>query len=443
MLKRILDMFYITLDRDAESEIIQNVSRGVSFRGFNLWVLVFAIFVASLGLNTNSTAVIIGAMLISPLMGPIIGMGVSMGINDIDLLKRSVRNYLVATVVSVLTATVYFYLSPLQEAHSELFARTSPSIYDVLIAFFGGAAGIVAIFARERGNVVPGVAIATALMPPLCTAGFGIATGQWEFFFGAFYLFFINTVFISFATFIGVRGFRFTKSNFDDTQRGKRIRMTMIAVAVLTVVPSVYLTVGMVRESMYTSAANEFIKKEFDMEKTKIVGQTVDFGNRKIDVVLVGQELSNEAVDNIKTRMSTNSQLQGTQLFVRQSAHLNEIEQYVSQTLKGEKDKEAQLKLEYISQISKLQDELAIYQRQDSLSASISQEVTMLFPSIRSFSIAKGIRHHAADSIAQDTVCFAIYNYTKTLSADEALKLTEWLKLRVDENVEVIGYASK
>ena len=439
MIRKFLKMFYITLDDDAETEIIENVAKGVSFHGFNLWVLVFAIFVASLGLNTNSTAVIIGAMLISPLMGPIIGMGLSMGINDIELLKRSVRNYLVATVVSVVTAAIYFSLSPIQEAHSELLARTSPSIYDVLIAFFGGAAGIVAIFAREKGNVVPGVAIATALMPPLCTAGYGIATCQWEFFFGAFYLFFINTVFISFATFMGVRCFHFKRYNTGAVSRDKKIRLAMSSIAVLTIIPSLYLTVIMVRESIYTNAAEEFIKTEFSLANTNIVAQNIDFNNKKIDVVLVGEEYSNDDIDGIRQKIAEDAKLAGTQLDVRQSAHLNEIEQYINEKLNGQKDKDEQEKIEYISRISKLQDKLTTYQQYDSLSISINQEIKRLFPSITSFSIAKGVRAYALDSIPTDTTCFAIVSCSTPLSAEETEKLTLWLRVRVDRYLEVIS----
>ena len=181
----------------------------IVFRGTNLWILMFAILIASLGLNVNSTAVIIGAMLISPLMSPIIGMGLAVGIGDSEMLKQSLKNYGVATLISVLTATLYFFISPLSEARSELLARTSPTLYDVLIAFFGGAAGVLALTTKSKGQVIPGVAIATALMPPLCTAGYGLATAQWAYFFGAFYLFFINTVFIATATFLGVKLLRF------------------------------------------------------------------------------------------------------------------------------------------------------------------------------------------------------------------------------------------
>ena len=227
--------FDLRTDKMSEAKAIANIKADAAFRGANLWVLIFAIFVASLGLNVNSTAVIIGAMLISPLMGPIVGMGLSLGINDLDLLKSSAKNFAVATAVSVLTATVYFLLSPYKEVQSELLARTSPTLYDVMIAFFGGAAGIVAIATGGKGNIIPGVAIATALMPPLCTAGYGLATGQWLFFLGAFYLFFINTVFISLATYLGVRfmGFKLHQEvSPERTQKAQRVVMIIILLTV-------------------------------------------------------------------------------------------------------------------------------------------------------------------------------------------------------------------
>ena len=202
ILNQIKSQFYVMQDMEDEKEIVEQITSGVSFKGANLWVLIFAIFIASLGLNVNSTAVIIGAMLISPLMGPIIGMGLATGINDFALLRRAAKNFGIATVISILTATIYFLITPLGEAQSELLARTSPTIYDVLIATFGGAAGILALCTKGKGNVIPGVAIATALMPPLCTAGYGLATGHFLYFLGAFYLFFINTVFISLSTYV-------------------------------------------------------------------------------------------------------------------------------------------------------------------------------------------------------------------------------------------------
>ena len=205
------DRFNLEEDKANENEIIDSIKKGVEFRGINLWVLIFAIFIASIGLNVNSTAVIIGAMLISPLMGPIMGIGLGIGINDFDLIKKAYKNLAIATVIGVATSAIYFLISPISDAQSELLARTTPTIWDVMIALFGGLAGIVATTRKSISNVIPGVAIATALMPPLCTAGFGLATGNLSFFFGAFYLYFINSVFISLSSFIIVRFLKFQK----------------------------------------------------------------------------------------------------------------------------------------------------------------------------------------------------------------------------------------
>src|SRR5574344_98110 len=216
-------------DSDAQATI-NNIEKSTEFRGDNVWILFCAIIIASVGLNVNSTAVIIGAMLISPVMGPIMGVGLSIGIRDNDLLFKSLKNLLIATIFSVLTSTLYFYLTPIDEAQSELLARTSPTIYDVMIALFGGLAGIVALFTKDKGNVIPGVAIATALMPPLCTAGFGLATGDIYYFLGAFYLYFINSVFISLATYIGVRVMKFKKLDYANHEREKKVKKYILIV---------------------------------------------------------------------------------------------------------------------------------------------------------------------------------------------------------------------
>ena len=270
-------------DKAPEDETVASIKAGVEFRGARLWILIFAIFIASLGLNTNSAAVIIGAMLISPLMGPIMGMGLGVGINDFELLKRSFRSFAVATIFSVLTATFYFAITPIDEAQSELLARTSPTIYDVLIALFGGLAGIVALSStgQRGGNVIPGVAIATAIMPPLCTTGFGIATGNWLYSAGAFYLYLINSIFISLATFIGVNIFHFKKKVFVDKQREKRVKHIIITIAVLTMLPSALLTYMLVREDMFTNKANNFIADVVSSDHTQVISKDVDYRKKR------------------------------------------------------------------------------------------------------------------------------------------------------------------
>ena len=252
-------------DKAPEEETIASIKASVEFRGANLWILIFAIFVASLGLNTNSAAVIIGAMLISPLMGPIMGVGLSVGLNEFELMKRSLKSFLITTAFSVTTATIFFLLAPIAGSQSELLARTSPTIYDVFIALFGGLAGVVALSTKEKGNVIPGVAIATALMPPLCTAGYGLASGNLIYFLGAFYLFFINSVFISLATFLGVRVMHFQRKEFVDKTREKTVRKYIVLIVVLTMCPAVYLTFGIIKSTFYEAAANRFISDQLSL----------------------------------------------------------------------------------------------------------------------------------------------------------------------------------
>ena len=237
-------------DQEATSQTYEAIASGTEFRGTNLWVLIFAIFVASLGLNMNSIPVIIGAMLISPLMGPIQGVGLGIAVSDLTLVKKSFINLAVATIFSMLTSCFYFLISPIDEARSELLARTTPTIYDVLIAFFGGMAGIIATASKGKGNVIPGVAIATALMPPLCTSGYGLATLQMKFFFGAFYLYMINCVYIGFATWLGVRILKIPKVAMTDLVKKKKIIRAVTFIVLITALPSIYITYKILKENI-------------------------------------------------------------------------------------------------------------------------------------------------------------------------------------------------
>ncbi len=214
MIRNIFNFINLHNGEEKKDKVLENVVSNISFRGSNLWILACAIIIASIGLNVNSTAVIIGAMLISPLMGPIVGAGFALGTYNFSLLKKSFKNLLIATFVSLTVSAIYFYVSPFKDVQSELLARTAPNIYDVLIAFFGGLVGVIAITRVEKGNPIPGVAIATALMPPLCTAGFGLATFNFSYFFGAFYLYTINCFFICIATFFVVKFLQYPFASF-------------------------------------------------------------------------------------------------------------------------------------------------------------------------------------------------------------------------------------
>ena len=236
------------------------IRKNIPFRGPNVLILACAIIIASVGLNVNSIPVIIGAMLVSPLMGPILGFGLGLGTNDMPLLRHSLKNLAVMVSISLVASTLYFAISPLRMGNpSELLARTQPTIYDVLIAFFGGGAGIIETARRERGTVIAGVAIATALMPPLCTIGYGLALFQWHYALGAFYLFCINCIFIALATFLGVKYLHFPVVHFNDPKRQRRLRWTMSVVILLVMVPSIITAVEVVKQNNFERRAEALV----------------------------------------------------------------------------------------------------------------------------------------------------------------------------------------
>ena len=427
--------FYFNLmpDKEDEQTIVAQIAEGVSFKGANLWVLIFAIFIASLGLNVNSTAVIIGAMLISPLMGPIVGMGLAVGINDLELLKRAVKNYGVATLISVLTATAYFLTSPLSEAQSELLARTSPTLYDVLIAFCGGAAGIIALCTRGKGNVIPGVAIATALMPPLCTAGFGLATGHLLYFLGAFYLFFINTVFIALATYCGVRLMHFQKLEYQFTEKAIRGRRILASIVVITILPAAYMTVRIVQQGIFENNVRKFIKTELTQRGTQIISNTVDKDSLKLSVVAVGREISGITQAEAQRRMKeyglnnyTLRIIQGTQ-----SDSVLSLSHQVSSLTTSREAEQKQL-LQLSTENTYLNQQQYEYRRYEALAAEIRPELASLFPQIRKLALQRVLEVNRDSTDLHSYVAAIIEsNGKKAFSKEETKKLHDWLEARV------------
>ena len=432
--------FNIMPDKEDEQEIISQISSGASFHGANLWVLIFAIFIASLGLNVNSTAVIIGAMLISPLMGPIIGMGLAVGINDLDLLKRSAKNFGVATLISVLTAMLYFLITPLSEAQSELLARTSPTLYDVLIAFCGGAAGIIALCTRGKGNVIPGVAIATALMPPLCTAGYGLATGHFIYFLGAFYLFFINTVFIAVATFCGVRLMRFRQREFASSESAVKARRVMMGLVVVTMIPAVFMTVNIVRESIFNRNVSRFIKTELSQRGTQIISNSVEKDSAKLRIVAIGRELT-EATRIEAERRLPQYGLADYRLTIIQGAQTDSVLALNDQLSKINTTQEAnrQKLLEMSAENNHLRQQLESYTRYDALSAALQPELKALFPQVTAFSLAP-VTESASDTTAHKHFVAALVSTpaAKRLTPADHTKLRDWLQARVQADSLVV-----
>lgn len=432
--------FNLGFDKSQEEQIVDDIRRSVEFRGMNLWVLIFAIFIASIGLNMNSTAVVIGAMLISPLMGPIIGLGVGIGINDFDLIKKALRNLAVATIISLLASTIYFLITPLSDARSELLSRTTPTIWDVFIALFGGLAGMIAYTNKEKGNVIPGVAIATALMPPLCTAGYGIATGNLAFFIGAFYLYFINSIFIAIATYIMVRYQRFSPINFVDRQHEKRVRRWIAIGVVLTIGPSIFMGYQIVKKTLYEQNALRYINQEFNLPSTQIVSRSIDPKAQRIELLLYGDKLDDEMLTLIKDKMSLYG-LVGTELKIRQDVDktdpidynaiktgvLEDLYKNTEQTLR-KRDRV----------IDSLQRELERIRPEIWPIKSMTDELSSVVSPVEELSISPTI-FYRAELDRYDTALTAYLKMKKKPNPTQTKKITNWLKARTqNDSIRVI-----
>lgn len=428
------DKFKLDHEKEELQTVITNIDNGVVFRGTNLWVLIFAIFVASLGLNVNSTAVIIGAMLISPLMGPIMGIGLGIGINDVALLRKAIYNYAIATGVALTTSTVFFLLSPLNDAHSELLARTSPTIYDVLIALFGGLAGIVATSSKQKGNVIPGVAIATALMPPLCTAGYGLATLQFQFFYGAFYLFIINTVFIALATFIIVRLLHFPYKHLQNKKAEKMAHRIVWVVVLATLLPSIYFGYDLVQQDRFTKNANRFITYEAHFADNYLLNKKIDAKTKKITLVFGGKEILPEEIEQLKGELKkynlSNASLDVKQGFAYLAENKNSDQnEQLSQLTEALAIKEENEK--------KLLFQIDSIKKQDILNTQVFAEIKAQYPLVKNGIIQPSVI--IGDSSAGKKTVVILLSLSATLPAQEKIKLENWLKVRLNQpNIHLI-----
>lgn len=429
-----------TLDEDNahQKEVEDNIRKSVEFRGQNLWILIFAIFIASVGLNVNSAAVIIGAMLVSPLMGPIMGFGLSLGIYDFELLKKSLRNFTFAVVVSLATSTLYFFLSPLSVAQSEILARTTPTIWDVLIAFFGGLAGIVAQTRKDRtSTVIPGVAIATALMPPLCTAGYGLGTMQLEYFVGALYLFTINAVLISIATLLIVRFLKYERKQQVDSHMERKVRNYVTAVIIITVIPSVILGYNIVTKTLFEANGAKFVTTAFNFEESQVVDYKLitEGGKKNIEVFVIGKKLSNDAIESLNNQKAA-FKLADATLIVKQQG--GEVESQsmeklynVSNKLLEEKDKK----------IEELSAKVNLYLRDTLDVKGIAREFSALTANKTNIALSKmAITDYNGNVV--DTVLICLIHNTdgdRVLNDDDRDKIIGWLKARTkSKNVQII-----
>lgn len=423
--------FNVMPDKATEENVIAQITEGVAFQGAPLWILILAIFVASLGLNVNSTAVIIGAMLISPLMGPIIGMGLAIGIADLNLFRKAINNYLITTILSVITATIYFTISPITEAQSELLARTSPTLYDVLIALCGGAAGILAIATKGKNNVIPGVAIATALMPPLCTAGYGLAMGNTSYFFGAFYLYFINTVFIAFTTCVGVRLMHFHRKKIVNQEKLKRVNYYIASIVIITMIPAGYMTWRIIKQSVIENNVENFLRNEIKDKGTYILSHTFDTKNKTLDVITIGNSISNSNVKKSQEALS-DYQLADYRLHIIQGASADSLmamQQKKRGLVAAGEGTSSDLK-EQVYKNDALQKQLAAYTRYPELAKEMKQELKAICPEAKSIALSHTSEVFVDTALTRKYV-LAVVKTSKTLPANDKQQLYKWLKVRI------------
>lgn len=297
------DIFDIYHDTDRHATI-DDIKAGVDMKGQNAWVLVFSILIASTGLNTSSTAVVIGAMLVSPLMGPILGMGLSLGIYDTDLLRKSLKNFGVMVVLSLSTSFLFFSVPLFQNETPELIARTSPNVLDIIIALSGGLALIVALSRRNRStNTIAGVAIATALMPPLCTAGYGLATGKWAFFGGAMFLFIINTIFIATATYMVVKFLRFPLKEYADKTKKKQISQLLTIIALAIFIPSVWFFYQLYKKSDFEQKVGLVLSELKEEKGIGLFDIQTNFAEQKVSFAVLGSNLENAEIARIENKL--------------------------------------------------------------------------------------------------------------------------------------------
>lgn len=434
--KELMSYFNVADDLEPQNDIETSIRSGVSFKGSQLLVLIFAIFIASLGLNTGSIPVIIGAMLISPLMGPIIGMGLAIGIQDFALLRRSLKNIGMAVAGSLIASAIYFLISPQYEDSSQLLARTSPSIYDVFVALFGGGAGIVSIACRNKGQVMPGVAIATSLMPPLCTAGYGIATWQAHFFFGALYLFFTNMIFILFASWIGVKAMKFKKVVYQDSKRSHKVQTIVYAIVFATIGVSCYLTYQMIRKTIFMSEATAFVENQMVFPNTQVLNHKVyiNNGKRYIDVTLIGESLPKDSLQLAMMNKLDSVGLGGTVLNIKQGFTLDNnsngtdyeksFHQFYAIMQKEITDRQAT--------IDSLRNVLNYHQFYNQESLNIAPEVRVLFPGVEDIALSRIVATSILGNSA-DTVNMVFVNAPRGLNREERNKLTKYVEVRLKD----------
>ena len=425
------------IDTDAAERSIRN---NIEFRGPNAWILAVAIIIASVGLNVNSIPVIIGAMLISPLMGPIFGIGLGLGINDIDLMKQAGKNLLVMVSISVVVSLIYFLITPLSLSNpTELLARTRPTIFDVMIALFGGFAGIFEQCRKEKGTVFSGVAIATALMPPLCTAGYGLATGNFGSFLGALYLFCINCLFITLATYFLVRYFRFKKTEYADQGFGLKTQRITTLLIVVFLIPSIWSAVTLVKQNNFDKKAIEFVETHRSIGNSIIYDYKIDHQDGSVLKVFMTGETLTESGRNNMYAYAQEYGIRSEQIVIKE--YITQNNQGNEEVFKGIYERLDTKIDQYETTIDQLTAELQAAKKDDLPYLQLANEIAASYPEIKQFHIGHGA-HITIDSL-KVSPCLLLSIQTDTLMNEASVdQFKKWIKVRLQvENIE-INYTS-
>ena len=432
--------FSLRGDVATPEEIAKDIAAGAEVKGTNMWILMLAILIASIGLNMNSTAVIIGAMLISPLMGGIMAIGYGIAINDLNASKKAFVGLLFQVIICILTSTVYFSLSPISDAHSEILARTSPSIWDVLIAIFGGLAGIIGITRKERSNVIPGVAIATALMPPLCTAGFGLATHNLRYFLGAMYLFFINSFFICITTIVILKFLKLPCKEFIDKKAKQKLYAKVTVLAVITIIPSIFLAYQLISDTVTHNNVKQFLQKEVQYSDTQVVQSNLNEKEHVLEIALLGKQLTAHEIEHLQSLLPEyglqNLSLKITQPNLEGVITADDLQAYMDSSNKDTENKIA-LALKD-NEIATLKEKLEAaeaavgdYKKQEYPMQEMKEELAVLYPQILDFSV--GMQKSAATSAEENAdTLLVILKSNKKLTTSEREKLENWFKAKTN-----------
>lgn len=441
LLKSTLD---IREDTNHEATI-EEVKGGISIKGQGAWVLVFSILIASAGLNTSSTAVVIGAMLISPLMGPIVGIGLSLGINDVDLMRKAIKNFAIMVTLALFTSFLFFSIPIFQDETPELIARTYPDVRDVIIAFAGGFALIVALSRRNKQiNTIAGVAIATALMPPLCTAGYGLATGKWPFFLGALFLFTINTIFIALATFIIVKSLKFPMKEYLNSSKRKRISQILYFIAFLILAPSIYMFYGLYKKSDFERKVNLILSEFRENNDVILLNQQINYSDKTVAFATVGKSVTISLVNKWKKKLEKQG-YEGVEFEIAQSVEnletqtmLEKLEStyYTSQQNLNNKE---EIIVRQEKELLLLQKQLYLSEKSKIPFDQIANEIKINYTNVEEIAFSKLIKTNFKK---MDTLPIIYLKWSKSTNErnrkSDEIKIEKWLRLKLQtEKLEV------